>query len=151
MATGVNKMVQYLRLDKSNHAKWNITEDCNALINEMLRLRWKTWANRKMAYENNKHEQIHKKDDHACDSARYFFTLLPDLTPVPEETQVGVNEMLKQLVGPTVSGVPVGGGIDRELARRHRAGGYDANGAPSGPGTNWNITQSNDISGLEYD
>jgi hypothetical protein len=29
----------------------------------------------------NKHEVVHKKDDHAFDSARYFATTRPDLTP----------------------------------------------------------------------
>lgn len=29
----------------------------------------------------NKQEEIHKKDDHAADSMRYFMTLMPDLRP----------------------------------------------------------------------
>lgn len=29
----------------------------------------------------NKQEEIHKKDDHASDSLRYFMTLMPDLRP----------------------------------------------------------------------
>jgi hypothetical protein len=65
----------------------------------MQRLRWKTWASKKMANRNNKYDQIHKKDDHACDSARYFFTVMPDLTPVrfdatepiPLSAEYGVN------------------------------------------------------------
>jgi hypothetical protein len=32
-------------------------------------------------FEINKLEEIHKNNDHACDSARYFFSFMPDLTP----------------------------------------------------------------------
>jgi hypothetical protein len=34
----------------------------------------------------NKQEVVHKKDDHAFDSARYFSTTRPDLTPIKEQT-----------------------------------------------------------------
>jgi len=37
-----------------------------------------------MAYEMNKQEVVHKKDDHAFDSARYFATTRPDLKPVDD-------------------------------------------------------------------
>jgi len=35
-----------------------------------------------MAYDTNKQEVVHKKDDHAFDSARYFATTRPDLKPI---------------------------------------------------------------------
>lgn len=96
---GVAKVASYLEVNKSGKPRWLITEDCPNLINEMQRLRWKTWASKKMANRNNKYDQIHKKDDHACDSARYFFTVMPDLTPVrfdspdpiPLSAQYGVD------------------------------------------------------------
>ena len=147
VATGVNKMVQYLRLGPTNSPKWKITEDCDALCNEMLRLRWKTWANRKMAYENNKHEQIHKKDDHACDSARYFFTLLPDLTPIESEVKQQESQLLKAAVGASVVGVPVTGSWDQLLASRVKPSSYPI----QSEGQKWNIQQSTDLSGFEYD
>ncbi len=50
----------------------------------MKKLRWSTYSSDKMAYEMNKQEVVHKKDDHAFDSARYFATTRPDLTPFVE-------------------------------------------------------------------
>jgi hypothetical protein len=79
--TGVNKMNQYLKPDHNGKVRWTITESCVNLIREMKLLRWATYASKKVAYENNKQEKIHKKDDHAPDSARYFFTFMPDLSP----------------------------------------------------------------------
>lgn len=77
---GVNKMNQYLRVN-NGHAHWRIQGQCHNLMKEIARLRWKTYASKKVGSQNNKQELIHKKDDHAPDSARYFFTLMPDLTP----------------------------------------------------------------------
>jgi phage terminase large subunit-like protein len=77
--TGVAKVQQYLDLRADNKPSWYITENCANLIREMQRLRWKTWASKKQQANNNPHEVIHKKDDHACDSARYFFSFMPEL------------------------------------------------------------------------
>lgn len=80
--SGVNRMIQYLRVDPElGRPRWRITRNCVALIGEMKKLRWQTFSSRKMMYENNKQEKIKKKDDHACDSTRYFFSFMPDLTP----------------------------------------------------------------------
>lgn len=80
---GVAKIQNYLRIDpKTNKPFYHITENCVNYINEMRKLRWKTFASKKMQFNNNPQEKIHKKDDHACDSARYFFSFLPDLTPM---------------------------------------------------------------------
>jgi hypothetical protein len=46
----------------------------------MTRYRWKTYANKKIQNQNNAQEKAHKKDDHACDSLRYFIMSQPDLT-----------------------------------------------------------------------
>lgn len=145
VATGVNTMTQYLRLDANNKPHWYITENCDAFINEMLRLRWKTWSNRKMQYENNKHEQIHKKDDHACDSARYFFTLLPDLTPIEDAAVAENNGLLHAVVGNSVTAAPISGSWDQLLASQTRSEGS------SGSSQKWNIRQSQDLGGLEWD
>jgi phage terminase large subunit-like protein/quinol monooxygenase YgiN len=80
--SGINRMNQYLRPNSAGQPRWLITRNCINLIREMQRLRWKTWASKKMAHDNNPHEAIHKKNDHSPDSARYFFTFLPDLTPM---------------------------------------------------------------------
>lgn len=114
--TGVNKMNDYLKPDKNGVARWHITESCVNLIREMKLLRWATYSSKKMQYENNKQEKIHKKDDHAPDSARYFFTFLPDLSP-QEDT---ANPRLVRTHNPegSVSGALVGPQYDRVLQQR---------------------------------
>jgi hypothetical protein len=77
--TGVAKINQYLELAADSKPNWFITANCANLIKEMQRLRWKTWASKKQQSQNNAYDEIHKKDDHACDSARYFFSFLPEL------------------------------------------------------------------------
>lgn len=87
--TGVAKVNQYLALGKDGRPNWYITRNCVNLIREIRRLRWKTWASKKQASQNNPYDQIHKKDDHACDDARYFFSFMPELTdkkPLPDKT-----------------------------------------------------------------
>lgn len=82
VATGINRMNTYLQMvTGSDKPRWSITRNCQNLIHEMQRLRWKTFASKRMANDHNKYDLIHKKDDHACDSARYFFSCLPDLAP----------------------------------------------------------------------
>lgn len=110
---GVARVSQYLRPAPNGTPRWLITENCPNLIREMERLRWKTYSSKKLQYENNAQEQIHKKDDHAADSARYFFTFLPDLTPSqfvgsPEPTGIEF---------PAVSPAGVSPGIDTILGR----------------------------------
>jgi hypothetical protein len=51
------------------------------LIKELKKLHWKTYDSAKSRDANNRQEEIRKKDDHAPDSARYFFTLMPELKP----------------------------------------------------------------------
>lgn len=80
--TGVNKIASYLKINpKTGKPYWQITENCVDLIREMGRLRWKSYASRKAQFDNNPMQQIQKKDDHAADSARYFFSFMDDLTP----------------------------------------------------------------------
>jgi phage terminase large subunit-like protein len=82
VSTGVNQVTQYLRTNpETNKPYWLITENCPNLIREMELLRWARWATKKGQAENNHKDTIHKKNDHAADAARYFFTFMPDLTP----------------------------------------------------------------------
>lgn len=77
---GILRVSRYLKISlKTGRPSWVITEDCPNLIREMLRYRWGTYVNKKVANQNNLKEEPHKKDDHACDSARYFFMSRPDL------------------------------------------------------------------------
>lgn len=70
----VNKMNAYLE-----SGKWIIAENCHNLIRELQRVKWKIFESPKRRHDNNPREEIHKKDDHAPDSARYFFAMMPDL------------------------------------------------------------------------
>ena len=82
--TGVAKVQQYLKINpKTEKPYWLIADNCVNLIKEMQRLRWATFATKQGQFNNNPQEKIHKKDDHACDSTRYFFSFMPDLTPEP--------------------------------------------------------------------
>lgn len=94
VAPGINKMRTYLKMGKSvidprtnkptgpGRPHWQIVEsECPNLVREMKRLHWRTYSSSKANDVNNRQEEVHKKDDHAFDSARYFFTLLPDLAP----------------------------------------------------------------------
>ena len=91
---GIEKMQQYFQLRShtgwgENRPKWVISSNCPNFIREMKKLRWAEFSSEKLAYNQNKQETVHKKDDHAFDSARYFATLMPDLGPSMEELSVG--------------------------------------------------------------
>jgi phage terminase large subunit-like protein len=77
---GINRVARYLKVNAvTKRPRWVITEDCPNLIKEMGRYRWATYASKKVGNDNNLKEEPHKKFDHACDSARYFFMSRPDL------------------------------------------------------------------------
>ena len=84
---GVEKMQAYFRFRNDSRwgkgrPKWVISRNCTNFLRELKKLRWGTYSSDKTAYEMNKQEVVHKKDDHAFDSARYFATTRPDLTPI---------------------------------------------------------------------
>lgn len=110
---GVNKMNNYL-----NAPKWFITPNCINLINQMQRLRWQTWSTQKMRDQNNPKETLHKYNDHATDSARYMFSLLPEIQAQdhgPNLKEIA-RRMADSILTP-VAAVPIGGfSIDQVLA-----------------------------------
>lgn len=75
----LNRMINY-----QAQGKWYITEDCPKLLWEMRRYRWKTRESRKLQEKHGNYDEPHKKDDHACDAAGYFFVSLPQLEPTQE-------------------------------------------------------------------
>lgn len=85
--TGLDRMKMYMRPTPTASGspgppRWRIIKSrCPDLIKEMKRLHWKTYASSKLNDSTNKREEVHKKDDHAFDSSRYFFTMMPDLSP----------------------------------------------------------------------
>lgn len=99
--------------------KWLITEDCPNLIRELQRVKWKIFESPKRRHDNNPREEIHKKNDHAPDSARYFFAMMPDLyIPPNKDNKVeSVNKAVAAAMA--VSPTPVYGHyIDHNLSRR---------------------------------
>lgn len=60
-----------------------IAPNCVNTIWEMKRYRWKTYANKKLQYENNPYDEPHKKDDHLMDALRYVIMTRPDLHAQP--------------------------------------------------------------------
>lgn len=95
--TGVAKVNQYLEPGPDGKPNWLITANCANLIKEIQRLRWKTWASKKQQSANNPYDQIHKKNDHACDAARYCFSFLPELKAIPPMPKA--NQVLPQIGG----------------------------------------------------
>ncbi len=72
--------------------KLYISKKCPNLIWEMKRLRWATWATRKMRADKNKKEEQHKKNDHACDALRYLVASRPEFdngSSMPDEVLDG--------------------------------------------------------------
>lgn len=122
---GIEKMNGYLQL-----GKWIITENCYMLDRELQRVRWKIYDTAKKRRDNNNREEIHKKDDHAPDSARYFFSFMPDLY-IPETGSpagdLSPNQLIKQTLGATT---PMTNTFDVGLAAQLRN--------PQ-PKTEWNV------------
>jgi phage terminase large subunit-like protein len=71
---GLDKMNNYHRLHK-----WFLTEDCPNFIREKRMYKKSQYSTSKTREANNKKEEPQKKNDHACDSARYFFSYMPEL------------------------------------------------------------------------
>lgn len=102
VSIGIEKMQQYFRL--SAHSPWCkvlgveeapwwiISSNCVNFVRELKKLRWATYASERQAYDTNRKDEVHKKDDHAFDSARYFSTIMPDLTPDHDELTTPAEE-----------------------------------------------------------
>lgn len=101
VSVGINRMIQYLR---TPNPYWQITKNCINLITEMKKLRWEAYSSKKLQFQNNKQEKIHKKDDHACDSTRYLFTFMPDLSP---SSPVVTNSQDRNILGAVRGSSPV--------------------------------------------
>lgn len=78
---GIARMQEYFRVPEEGKPKWRISNACPNFIRELKNLRWKMFTSKKIRDQNNPQEQVHKKDDHAFDSAKYFATFLPELAP----------------------------------------------------------------------
>lgn len=82
---GIDKMTSYFKINpKTKEPFWTITQNCPSFNKELKRLSWETYASAKMDDKNNPIERVHKKNDHAFDSAKYFATFMPDLRSMYE-------------------------------------------------------------------
>ncbi len=93
---GVERISSYLKA-----GTWLITPNCRNLIRELARLRWKIYETAKKRHDNNPRPEIHKKNDHAPDAARYFFGLMPDLrlaNPV-DLSKEKINRAVQEALG----------------------------------------------------
>lgn len=121
---GINKMNMFLK-----NYKWFITDNCGHLINELQTVRWKRWETAKQRNNNNVREEIQKKDDHAPDSARYLFSLLPDLH-IPDDALTAQERDTQQMVHAALAAstsYSQDNRVDRNLGRSlgRDAGGWD--------------------------
>jgi phage terminase large subunit-like protein len=118
--SGISRMNEYLRHQEGKEPHWYIYGNCVNLVKEMARLRWKVYASKKVASQHNKLDAIHKKDDHAPDSARYFFTMMPELAPM--ELTEAKDASWRQLFSGSPNGSPIDGArYDENLLRERRA------------------------------
>lgn len=136
VASGISRMNQYLR-HSGGAPKWIIYGNCVNLIKEMARLRWKVYTSKKVASQNNRLDAIHKKDDHAPDSARYFFTMMPDLGPGPEALKGDPNAWKQQFAGSPPGILIDAPRIDENLLRERKL--MEANGGVLPPVTEWKV------------
>jgi hypothetical protein len=145
---GVSKVNSYLRPNPATGVPtWRVTRNCGTLIKELLKLRWATYSSRKLQYENNPQEKIHKKDDHCSDALRYKLAFMPDLAfdvdPVIVPDRHELNSYLN-----AKTGVPPTGGIDRVL----EAMGMFEGGNNQPPVQKWKkMSQGTDIGALEWE
>jgi phage terminase large subunit-like protein len=90
VSAGIVRTARYIRTKGgSGQPKWRVASVCVSLIREMGRYRWATYTNKNLNFTNNAHEKPHKKDDHACDSLRYFIMSRPDLVADGIEVKSG--------------------------------------------------------------
>jgi hypothetical protein len=84
-AIGIQIMTQRFTTDpRTGEPYWTLSTQCKNFNRELKRLRWETYASPKLDDLNNARETVHKKNDHAFDSAKYFATFMPDLRAVVE-------------------------------------------------------------------
>jgi PBSX family phage terminase large subunit len=88
VAGRINKMNEYFKYDM-----WHITKMCPNTIKEARGYSFKTYNSAKIADRNNVREEPNKKNDHAMDSAGYFFNFMPYInTSVKTNKDTGISK-----------------------------------------------------------
>lgn len=78
---GMNVMQGYFHLREDGKPMWEVSDECVSFIKELKNLKFAMYTSKKVREDNNPQEKVHKKNDHAYDSAKYFATMLPELAP----------------------------------------------------------------------
>lgn len=83
VAHGIERMMQYLTPDPdTGRPKWRIVgQDAPNLVRQLATNRFQRRAGREAELTLNKLMKVQDKDNHATDSARFFFVMMPDLAP----------------------------------------------------------------------
>lgn len=76
---GLIRVARYMEPRKDGIPLWRVSGRCTNLIKELTRYRWKTYASKRIAANNNLYDEPQKKNDHASDSLRYFIMSRPQL------------------------------------------------------------------------
>jgi phage terminase large subunit-like protein len=96
---GLDKMNNYLRLKK-----WFLTESCPNLQKEMRTYERSQYATSKLREKNNKKEEPQKKNDHAIDGCRYFYSYMPELVVEEISKKPSLSrEQVASLIGPSTT------------------------------------------------
>lgn len=104
---GLNRMNTY-----HQNNKWYITSNCTNLLKEMRKYKRQTYKTAAQREKNNKQESPMKKDDHAIDSARYFFSFMPELSPLKSgETPSMSKDRVATLMGAGTTFNPASPGL----------------------------------------
>jgi phage terminase large subunit-like protein len=155
---GLRKHPLFVRDDDpafNTFPRLRISPKCSNLIWELKRYRWKTYANKKLAYENNAYDEPHKKDDHAADSLRYALMTQPDLFAESEAERNAslkgrVDDAMAEFSNLSDSMVTIIDPFSRNLNDPHDrigAGWSEGNSTPSSDGTGW---QFDEHLGMDY-
>jgi hypothetical protein len=111
-SVGIERMSQRFSI---NHATgkpfWTLSMQCKNFNRELKRLRWETYASPKLDDANNPIERVHKKDDHAFDSAKYFATFMSDLRTLESETRIDPDSVDNPYVRSLVAASQMGGNV----------------------------------------
>jgi len=137
---GIERIKRYLRTadyeaDGTRVPYWLITSNCEKLIWELKRYRWRTYVSRQAEANNNPQEQPVKKDDHAVDSCRYFFMSHVDLkTEKPnQDSEWQLNEII-----PTTKVRIAERDFDEEFIEKN---GWKVSEYAGGEETNWEVEE----------
>lgn len=94
--------------------KLRVTDNCTTLIEQLTKLHWETYQNKRISNLNNAKEVQRKKDDHAPDALRYIVMSRPELIDISPDTTDRVLQKAMILVPHTT--------WDSDEPKKHLAG-----------------------------